>query len=116
MALSVFLGFAGDGGKQVVFSSSFRLATMLKSSGSCRAAGAKGFSFPGGTNPLVFVLPGFAFCPCAKKAKDSGGGTPDSSGWGSIPCEVFAFFNLLLSQGIVKQGNLGTLSFTAIIN
>lgn len=78
MALSVFLGFAGDGGKQVVFSSSFRLATMLKSSGSCRAAGAKGFSFPGGTNPLVFVLPGFAFCPCAKKAKDSGGGTPDS--------------------------------------
>ena len=40
------------------------------------------------------VTPGFAVYPVItekKKAKDSGGGTPGFSGWGSIPCGVFAF-------------------------
>lgn len=58
--------------------------------------GVEGFSFTGGTN--FFVPPGFAFAfnySNNKKAKDSGGGTPDSVRTGFNPLRRLALFSLL---------------------
>lgn len=54
---------------------------------------------------MFFVPPGFAFAlyySNNKKAKDSGGGTPDLSGQGSIPCGVLLFNSTLCGENYMQ--------------